>query len=470
MSSIVVASTYKPRAAFSPFHSRHQRYAVLVCHRRAGKTVSTVNDIVDKAIRFPHIPDKPGKFGYVAPFKTQAKDAAWRYFKAAVRHIPGVKMSDHTLEITLPKNEVVIKLYGADDPDSIRGSYFDGVVLDEYGDMKSRVYSEVIRPMIADRDGFVVFIGTPRGKNNFYKQRELARKNPHKYYYLELKASESGLIDPRELEEIKEVTDEDEYEIEFECNFDAAVKGSYYAKYVNEIEAAGHVTNVPIQRAFPVHTAWDLGRRDATSIWFYQLIQGEIHVVDFYETSNVDIQEILLDVADKNYKWGTFWLPHDARAKTLATRKSVIEQVLAEGFTCQLAPDLAVRDGIQAVRMTLKDCWFDEGRCGVGVERLKNYQREYNADRQEYAETPLHDINSHAADAFRYLCLAVSEDTLKDSKKQKKRKKPAPPKQPEQQAQEYVRFQQVNINNQPRWTLDELFEAQPRRYYGNDKI
>jgi len=465
----VVAPTYKPRAAFIPFHQRHQRYAVLVCHRRAGKTVSTVNDIVDKAIRFPHIPEKPGKFGYVAPFKTQARDAAWRYFKAAVKHIPGAKVRDHLLEIELPHNEVTIKLYGADDPDSIRGAYFDGVVLDEYGDMKSRVYSEVIRPMIADRDGFVIFIGTPRGKNNFYTQRERARQNPEKYFYLELKASESGLIDQRELDEIREVTDDDEYQVEFECNFDAAIKGSYYAKYINEIEAAGQVTDVPLQRGLPVHTAWDLGRRDATAIWFFQLVQGEIHLVDFYETSNVDVQEILLDVAEKNYKWGTFWLPHDARAKTLATRKSVIEQILAEGFDCQIAPDLAVRDGIQAVRMTLKDCWFDNERCSVGVERLKNYQREFNEDRQAYAESPLHDINSHAADAFRYLCISVTDQTLKDTKRVTKKKRAAP-RDPALAEQNYTQHAQLNMNNTPEWRLDELWETQRRFRRGDDKI
>jgi len=425
MKSVVLK--YDPRPKFNPFHERRQRYAVLVCHRRAGKTYAAVNELVSRAL-YVNVEKRPNPFyGYIAPYRTQAKQIAWTILKDAVADIPGAKVYESELYVKLP-NGAQIKLFGADDPDSLRGFYFDGVILDEYGDMKSTMWA-VVRPMLSDRKGWCVFMGTPKGKNAFYEVREKARKDSengaNKYFYLCLKASESGHLAQNELDEARSEMDEDEYEAEYECSFESAVKGSYYAKYMLVLENAGQITKVPVEDVLPVYLAMDIGRADATVAWFFQVFRGEIRLVDYYRRTNLSVDEFMSDLEGMTdcfgipYKIEKIYLPHDARAKTFASGKSTIEQILAYGYDCEIIPKLSKSDGIQAVRKTLPLCWFDKDRCEEGIEHLKAYQRKWDADRKVFAEEPLHDASSDSADAFRYLCLAVTAHVVTKSKQVK---------------------------------------------------
>lgn len=459
MTSVVLK--YKPRKAFQPFHKRSQRFAVLVCHRRAGKTVAAVNEIVSRALYVDtkHRPNP--KYAYVAPYRSQAKDIAWTYLKDAVRDIPGTKISESELFVKLP-NGATIKLYGADDPDSLRGGYLDGVVLDEYGDMKGTVFSTVVRPMLADRKGWCVFMGTPKGKNAFYDIKERALADSSTYYYLNLKASESGHLAPEELAAAKAELDEDEYEAEFECSFEAAIKGSYYAKYIAELADAGHITDVPVEDALPVYLAMDIGHADATVAWFFQVFRNEIRIIDHYENNNISVDEFMADLEamcdeyGRPYQIEKLYLPHDAKAKTFASGKSVIEQILAYGYDCEIVPKLLVRDGIAAVRKTLPICWFDVTRCYKGVEHLKAYQRKWDGDRKVFANEPLHDESSHSADAFRYLCIAASNHVVETAKP---RKKPEPTRRVTKAVNTVSPpVQQANLG----LTLDQLWECRYR--------
>ena len=283
--------------------------------------------------------------------------------------------------------------------------------------MKGSVYTSVVRPAVADRFGWVVFIGTPRGKNSFWEKVQAALAKPDKWFYLCLKASQSGLLAQSEIDDMKEEMDEDEIETELECSFDAAIKGSYYGKQMASLEAENQIRPISYDRRHPVQTAWDLGFSDATAIWFFQIIAGEIRIIDHYEQSNTAIDVICDEIAEKGYRLGKVYLPHDAKAKSLRTGKSLIEQMLAMDLDCEIVPDQKVRDGIAAVRKTLPSCWFDNVKCAVGIEHLKNYQRKYDPDLQVFSNTPLHDKSSHTADAMRYLSIVVSELTLAKSKR-----------------------------------------------------
>ena len=186
---------------------------------------------------------------------------------------------------------------------------------------------------------------------------------------------------------------------------------------MREATDTGRICRVDYQPEVPVHTAWDLGYRDDTAIWFYQVIRGEIHVIDYYAVSGANISELAAVVTGKPYKYGKHYLPHDARAKTLAASgKSVIEQ-MAEHLginNMAIVPDLGVQDGIQAVRMMLPYTWFDEDRCSEGIEALRQYQREYDEDKKAFRQTPRHDWCSHPADAMRMLAVAWrAEPTVK---------------------------------------------------------
>lgn len=404
----VAEFVYAPRAPFVAFHNRDKRYACLVIHRRAGKTVAAVNDLIIGALECGL--ERP-QFAYIAPFRDQAKRVAWDYLK--MYSAPFLAGKPNESELTVPiasKNgPAKIMLFGADNADALRGIYLDGAVLDEFGDFRPSVWGNVIRPTLSDRQGWVVFGGTPKGRNEFWQVREQARRAPDEWYLQELRASDSGLIDIKELESARRQLTPEQYAQEYECDFAAALPGAYYGREMAQAEREGRIRAVACDPAVPVHTAWDIGYRDDTAIWWYQVVRDEIHVLDYHASSGQDVRHYCDLVRAKPYRYGTHWLPHDARAKTLASGgKSVIEQ-LAEGLgfeTLAIAPHLDVQDGIQAARVMLARCWFDESRCYEGIEALRAYQREYDEDKKAFRERPRHDWSSHPADAFRMLAVA----------------------------------------------------------------
>jgi hypothetical protein len=334
----------------------------------------------------------------------------WDYLKNFAQPIIS-DSNEAELTVTV-MNGAKIRLFGADNADAMRGLGFDGCYLDEYGDFKPSVFGSVIRPALSDKQGWCVFGGTPKGKNQFWNIYETARQNPAEWFLLRLPASSSGLLPPSELKAARAQLTEDQYLQEMETSFEASILGSFYGTELREAEEQGRITNIAVDPIVPVHTAWDLGYRDDTAIWWYQVVRGEIHVIDFYSVSGANIEELAQVIADRGYRYGKHYLPHDAKAKTLASGgKSIIEQ-LAQHLglgTLSIVPDLSVQDGIQAVRKMIPTTWFDN-KCYEGIEALKQYQREYDEDKKAFRQTPRHDWTSHPADAFRMMAIAWRQE------------------------------------------------------------
>ena len=379
-------------------------------HRRAGKTVACIHDLQRQALRCPRV--RP-RFAYLSPFLRQSKAVAWDYLRAAMSaaRVAGATAHESELRVDYPGGAQV-RLYGADNPDAMRGVYFDGIVLDEYADMDPRVWSEIIRPALADRRGWAVFIGTPRGRNAFF---ELWRRSQTEegWFSMMLKASQSGLIPDSELELARRDLTEEQYAQEFECSFDAAVVGAYYGKLMARAEAERRVAGVPYDPSAPVWTSWDLGIRDATAIWFAQVIGREIRIIDYYEASGVDLGHYVREINARPYAYAGHIVPHDAQAKELGTGKSRLEVMESLGLRpITLAALHRVEDGINAVRMFIPKCWFDARKCARGIDALKLYRAEYDDKLQALRPQPVHDWTSHAADSFRYLALTLDRRTL----------------------------------------------------------
>ncbi|MEA2781431.1 MAG: phage terminase large subunit [Rhodospirillaceae bacterium] len=404
---IEVVIPYRPRAAFIAYHARDQRWAAMVCHRRAGKTVAAVNELIKRALTRPLA--RP-RTAYIAPLFKQAKDLAWEYLKHYGLVVPGAVANESELRLDFP-NGGRVRLYGADNPDALRGIYLDDVVLDEYAQMRAGLWSEVIRPALADRRGSATFIGTPMGRNAFCELWERAKDGPD-WFALMLKASASSLIPPEELDAARAEMTADQYAQEFECSFDAAVAGSYYGALLQQAEAEKRVANVPWDPALPVHTAWDLGIGDSTAIWFFQQVGLEIHIIDYHENSGVGLSYYVGELElrrGKGWAFGEHILPHDAKAKELTTGKTREQALIGLGLIPRILPAEPVEDGINAVRNLLPRCWFDATRCTRGVEALRQYRREYDDRLKTFKGGPLHDWTSHAADAFRYLAMGLPE-------------------------------------------------------------
>lgn len=400
---MIVQSSYTPREHTLNFHARKERFAVLVWHRRAGKTVACINDLIDKAIQCP-LPMP--RYAYVAPLYKQAKDVAWTYLKLYAAPLIE-KVMESELSVLL-KNGALIRLYGADNPDSLRGVYNDGLILDEYGDMQPRLFGEVLAPTLVDRKGWCVFIGTPKGPNHFSDLWDDAQVN-ERWFTQMLRADESGIIDDEELEIIRHLpgSDEESYEQEFLCSFSAAVRGAYYGKLLNELNHEGIFKHDPTKAVF---TAWDIGYSDDTSVWMYQFNGHEIAVIDFFTVSGYSVEEVMNELRAKPYAYSTAFLPHDAKNKSFQTGKSTRELMMEAGMKVSIVPSLSLQDGIQAVRKTLPRVYFNTANADVrvGLNALKIYQREWDPKRSVFKEAPKHDWSSNPADAFRMLALATT--------------------------------------------------------------
>ncbi|MCC6984745.1 MAG: hypothetical protein IT535_15895 [Bauldia sp.] len=394
---------YRPRKVFLPYHRRRERWAVIVAHRRCGKTVACINDMIRRAATL----EKPnGRFSYVAPFMTQAKETAWDYLKRYALPITAAK-NEAELWVELV-NGARIRIQGADNPDRLRGSYLDGVVLDEFADMRPSVWGEVIRPMLADREGWATFIGTPKGRNEFYEIWERGRGDPA-WLTLQLKASETRLLSLAELASARSAMTPEQYEQEFECSFEAAILGAYYGKELANAEREGRIKVVPVDPLLPVHTAWDLGIGDSTAIWMFQVTAGEVRLVDFYENHGEPLAHYVEVLKDRAYRYGDDFLPHDAKVRSMDTGRTRVETLRALGRRPRLVPDHTLMDGINAARLLIGRAWFDRHNCRDGLEALRQYRTDYDERLKTFRDAPRHDWASHAADAFRYVATAYRE-------------------------------------------------------------
>lgn len=215
---------YKPRYPQDEIHEKLEshRFSVLVAHRRLGKTVLAVNHLIKRSLC-----DRKarGFYAYIAPFRVQAKQIAWSYLKHYTAAIPMLKVNEGELSVTMP-NGAVIRIFGADNPDALRGIYLDGVVLDEVAQMKPEVWGEILRPALSDRHGWAVFIGTPKGINLFSQTYDnalrLEAQGDENWCAMLYSVDQTHVIDSSELESLKAEMSEAEFRQEFMCDFNAA--------------------------------------------------------------------------------------------------------------------------------------------------------------------------------------------------------------------------------------------------------
>ena len=396
MAKTEIVIPYKPRDLQLEIHNNLKRFNVLVCHRRFGKTVLCINEQIKRAAMCRK--DRP-RFAYIAPLFRQAKQVAWDYLKHYSQPLPGTVANEAELRVDLP-NGARVQLFGADNPDALRGIYLDGVVLDEYGQMRPQLWTEVIRPALTDREGYAIFIGTPKGRNAFHDLYQSALANPAWFAAL-YRASETRVLPGYELEAARQDMSEDEYAQEFECSFEAAIVGAYYGKLINQADADGRIGNVPWDPAVLVHTAWDLGIGDSTAIWFIQQVGREVRWIDYHEASGEALSYYARVLKDKPYVYGEHLLPHDGGARELGTGKTRQETLASLGIDTRVIALKAVDDGINAVRNLIPMSWFDRTKCERGLEALRNYRRDWNDQMGTFKPTPRHDWASHGADAAR---------------------------------------------------------------------
>ena len=301
-----------------------------------------------------------------------------------------------------------------------------GVIFDEYSQQPSNIFTEIIRPALADHKGYAIWIGTPKGKNDFYRLYEQS-KNDDKWLGILLDVHKTGLIDDEELADSKKIMTDDEYNQEWFCSFEAAIKGAYYAEELSKARKDGRITKVDYDSSLPVYTIWDLGISDAMAIIFVQKYNQEVRMIDYYENSGKGLDHYAKILEKKPYVYARHIAPHDIQVRELTTGKTRKQIAVNYGIDFYVQPKFPISDGINAGRLMFPRLWIDEVKCLKWLDYIAQYCKEWDDSKGMFKDTPLHNFTSHAADAYRYTALAenlmnddkgacLTEDTLTDAR------------------------------------------------------
>ncbi len=383
-------------------------FSIEVLHRRAGKTKNALNFILGAAAQ------RVGNYYHTFPELTQARRAVWNGIdkegKRYLDHIPrqfikgNVNNSDMRINLI---NGSAIQLAGADRYDALMGGNPAGIVFDEYS-LQNPFAWHYLSPILTENGGWGKFIYTPRGANHGYDLYTRNIDNP-KWFVQKLDITQtknhdgSPIITAEQINERRrEGMPEELIQQEFYCSFDAALAGSYYSKEITKAYADNRVRNFPIDPNLPVHTAWDLGRRDPTSIWLFQIVKNEIYIIGYYEnvaqSMEFYIQYLGQFGRENKLRWGMHFGPHDIRVTEYSTGKARIDTAAAMGFYFTVVKKLPIMDGIDAAKRLFPRMVFHKDNCLLGMNSLKQYHRN---DKGE----PVHDFSSHPADALRTLAV-----------------------------------------------------------------
>ena len=381
-----------------------KRNGCIVAHRRAGKTVCVVAQVIRDVFACPH-PNAQG--AYIAPTAKQARTVAWPYFYQMLRELPGVRFREHEMAIDLPGGRRILMASG-EQYDRLRGLYLDVAVVDEMADCPESLITTVLRPALADRQGKLIVIGTVKGRGPFWQMYERACTSEDWFAGL-FTPDMTNALPESELEFLRREMSEDEYQQELMCNPDAAVKGAYYGKAMQELQEGGFITRVPYDPALPVTVAMDLGMADSTAIWFAQLMTGgEVRLVEYREYQNTSFIQILTELEALPYRISRWIGPHDLKVREFTSGQSRYDSAFELGVVFDIAPKMPVIDGIEAVRRALPRCVFDAEKCRDGINSLRLYRSQWDETKRVLSRNPVHDMHSHAADAMRYLITATN--------------------------------------------------------------
>lgn len=385
---------------------RNFKRSVCVWPRRAGKDICALQIAIRACIR------SVCSIFYLFPTFAHARRVIWD----AITN-EGFRMLDYIPpELIESKNSTMLQIRftngsllqfaGTDNFDALRGINFHGAVFSEYAWQDPRAY-QVLRPILAVNNGWALFISTPSGKNHLYELHEIAKANPELYYLSYLTLDDTKHMSDEQFEQERLEMSEDLIQQEYFCSFDLGVEGAYYAKYLNKMRLNYQIGSVPWEPNHKVHTAWDLGVRDACSIIFFQTIGSTIRIIDYYEKSKEGLEHYAKVVHSKPYQYGRHIAPHDIKVTEFGSGITRLEKARQLDIKFTIAENISIMDGIEAVRSTLNKVWIDEGRCGPLLKSLENYRQEFDAKKNVYLPRPRHDFASHAADAMRYLCISL---------------------------------------------------------------
>ena len=402
---------FKPRPyqleMIRAFEQKGYKRLLLIWPRRAGKDFCAFNVLLRAALK------RIATYYIVLPTFSQGRRVIWdaitndgERFRDFIPNELIAKTNEQLMRITLI-NGSQIQIVGSDNFDALVGVNLGGARFSEYALQDPRGY-QFLRPVLTANEGFAIFISTPRGKNSLFELFQIAKQHPDWWVsHLTVEDTQHISLDLIQKEREEGLMSDDLIQQEYFCSFDMGVEGAYYAKYIDRARNENRISIVPWEAGFKVHTAWDIGIRDSTVIIWFQCIGATVRIIDYYENSKEGLEHYVRVVSEKPYTYGYHVAPHDIAVKEFTSGQTRIEKARQLGINFRIAPSLSIMDGIEAVRSSFGKIWIDEVKCAKLIKSLENYRQEWDAKKKVYKPHPLHDANSHAADAMRYLAITL---------------------------------------------------------------
>lgn len=425
----VFLDKFKPRdyqlKALHFIETKQYKKNILVWPRRSGKDIVAFNLAVRSCLR------KRQTIFMVYPTYSMARKIIWEALDISGNRIIDYYIPDEVvlsknsthLKITF-KNHSQLQLVGADNPDRLVGVNLHGAIFSEFALLDSPLVYQLIKPILLASDGWCLFISTPRGRNHFYDLFKIAQEHPDEWFSELLTVKDTKHISEEDIQRDidQSVMTEKLSQQEYYCSFEGVYSGSFYGVAMEKMHQEGRITELYGDNSKLVHTGWDIGVRDATSIIFYQVIHNKVYILDYYENSGQGLEHYVNVLKQKNYNYGYHVAPHDIKVKEFGCGLTRLEQGNNLGINFTISPHLSIMDGIESVRQTLNRTLIDK-KCKMLILALENYRAEFDETRQVFKDKPLHDKHSHAADAMRYLCVSLAKisDSLSSAEELKKR-------------------------------------------------
>jgi len=352
-----------------------------------------------------------GVYYYILPKYTQGRKIIWEGIDGDgfpfINHFPNAlirRKRDKTMQIELV-NGSRFQVVGSDDIDTLVGTNPVGVVLSEYSLQRPLAW-DFIRPILAENNGWAMFLYTPRGQNHGYDLYQAVRSRPD-WYTQVLTIDDTKVINKEQIDrEREEGMSEELLQQEYYCSFYGAMEGAYYSKQLQRLQDEGRLVNNLYDPNLTVTTYWDLGIGDATAIWFVQQNSKEVWFVDYYENQGEGLGHYVQTVLTKPYHYEAHYAPHDIQVRELGTGKTRLEMAQAMGISFRVTPRIGRQDGIDAVRSQFHRYWFDKVRCHRGIEALHAFKKEYDPVLRQFSQQPVKNWAVHAADALRYFAVS----------------------------------------------------------------
>ncbi len=392
--------------------------AVICWARGLGKDLFAMNYLIKKAY------EVPGVYLHCFPNYNQAKRAIWKSVHmthdgesmAYLDHIPEQLIRNKNsseMMITL-ENGSIYCLMGLDGKNAMRarGMNPSFVILSEYAFMDPESW-RTLEPRVKQNNGTAIFISTPNGQNHFYELYNYAKSDPKHYFSSLVTVTDAGTLNDEDIEQLRrEGVPEDFIQQEYFCSFKRGAEGSYYGKLIQKARDDDRICSLPVIPDLPVHTSWDIGIGDSTSIFFFQALRnGTYNFINYYENNGEGLGHYIKYLNDfkseNSIEYGTHFVPHDMQNKEFTSGVDRMQSARDFGYEMTVVPRKGIDEGIQAVRSILPLCSFDAKKCVVGIKCLDFYRKKWNESLKVYYSEPCHDKWSHGADSFRYAAQGI---------------------------------------------------------------